>query len=382
MGSEINRKLVTIRIVSEIKPISNADNIELAIVDGWQCVVKKGEFQVGNRGIYFEIDSFIPLSKEPGNSPFEFLRKDAREWNGLFGVRIKTIKLRGQISQGLLFSPKSIPSPLPLKRGEYLDDLTGHFNVVKWEKIVEEQEVRKDSWIDPIVRFFVPKAYRKTVFELIYKSWFFSEKMKRRTSSFPKFIPKTDQERVQNILSKVLGSTEIYSVSCKMDGSSMSVWVNEGKFGFASRNCTLGVKDGSKFAEVVNRYDLPNKLPKGIKGDFAIQGELCGPGIQENYEQLDEIDFFVFDVYSISEQRYLTLGERIEFLEGLDIPLKTVPELGMASLSQFKSIDDYLAFAEGPSFKNPKREGVVFKNVHNGNDSFKVVSNSYLLRKG
>lgn len=383
------RKLVTIRVVSEIKPIPNADNIELAVVDGWQCVVKKGEFKTGDRGIYFEIDSFIPMGKEY----FEFLRKDAREWNGIMGTRIRTIKLRGQISQGLLLPASVIPSPLPLQKGQDLDHLAEYFGVTKWERDLPPQEIRKDSWFDPIVRFFIPKKYRAAVFTFIYsKSRAAKAKAK---SSFPSFIPKTDQERIQNVIKDKLTKTGMYEATGKMDGSSMTVYVKNGEFGHCSRNVKLGLEDGSKFSAMVKKLELNVKLPAILKEldkelplawqrEYAIQGELCGPGIQENFEQLEELDFFVFAIFDIQRQLYLPPSERKEVLRLLadkGLVLNTVPYIGEVTLTCFNSIDDYLSFAEGPSYKASKREGVVFVSA-DGQDSFKCVTTSYLLKKG
>ena len=386
---DIERKLVTIREVSEIRPIPNADNIELAVVDGWQCVVKKGEFKAGDRGIYFEIDSFIPLPRVEKvdlilESPFNFLRKDAREWNGMFGVRIRTIKLRGQISQGLLLSDKVIPSPLPLKKGEFLDNLAKHFGVVKWEREVPQQEIRQDHWFDAVIRFLVPKKYRPAVFDFVYSKWL-KRKSKRAVSSFPSFIPKTDEERIQNVIKYKLGEQGAYEVTVKMNGSSMTVYVKDGKFGHCSRNIKLGLEDGSNFSKVVKKYELDSKLPLCLAWtNMAIQGEMCGPGVQGNYEELDDHDFFVFNVWDIDKQCYLSLSQRDSFFDDLElygIHLKKVPSLGMVSLSQFKAVEDYLRYAEGPGLNCKNREGLVFKKM-DGTDSFKVIANSYLLKGG
>lgn len=130
---EVKRKLASIRVIAEIKPIEGADNIELAIVDGWQCVVKKGEFKPGNVCIYFEIDSFLPIIPA-----FEFLRKSSyKKMGDKEGFRLKTIKLRGQISQGLV-----IPFNLDLLLGLYIppegikcalgEDLTELLGVLKY----------------------------------------------------------------------------------------------------------------------------------------------------------------------------------------------------------------------------------------------------------
>lgn len=378
---DIERQLVTIRKVADIKPIPNADNIELAIVDGWQCVVKKGEFKVGDNGIYFEIDSFIPM----GKPYFEFLRKDAREWCGILGTRIRTIKLRGQISQGLLLSNQTIPSPLPLKRGEYLDNLAKHFGVVKWEKMEPIQEIRYDSWFDSVIRFFTPKKYRPAVFEFIYSK--FLKRKSKGKSSFPSFLRKTDEERIQNVINQKLTCTDWYETTVKMNGSSMTVCIKDGVFSHYSRNIKLGIEDGTNFSKVVKKYEMDTKLLSSVEysSNVAIQGELCGPGVQGNYEQLEDHDFFVFRIWDIDKQEYFSPTRRDEYLKFLcdfGLELKKVPRIDEVSLGRFAGIDDYLAYAEGPSYTpGVKREGVVFQKL-DGTDSFKVVSNSYLLKGG
>jgi hypothetical protein len=386
---EPQRKLVTIRVVSEVKPIPGADNIELCVVDGWQCVTKKGEFQVGDRGIYFEIDSFLPIPRDPAEPCYwGFLRKDAREWNGMFGARIRTIKLRGQISQGLLLSSQIIPSPSPLKKGESLDDLSSHFGVIKYEKELPPQVIRQDHWVDSVVRLLVPRKWRPAVFSFIYSKW-----LKRKSGismdSFPSFLRKTDEERVQNLIGKLLGEFKaqdsmIYEATIKLDGSSMTVYVKDGVFGLCSRNVKKGIEDGSNFAKVAKMYNLPEILPR-FGWNIALQGELVGPSIQGNNEELPDHDWFIFNIWDIDKQKYLTMEERDNILAqlnllGCPIPLKKVPSLGLVNLGNFKSIDDYLTFAEGPSL-NPKskREGVVFRSL-DGTKSFKAISNSYLLK--
>lgn len=384
INMDLERQLVTIRTVSEVVPIEGADKIELCKIDGWQCVVKKGEFQVGDVGLYFEIDSFIPLTPEPSESPFEFLRKDARNWNGMFGTRIKTIKLRGQISQGLLLSSKSIPSPLPLKRGEYLDNLAKHFGVVKWEREVPQQEMRQDHWFDAVIRFFVPKKYRPVVFDFIYSRWL-KRKNNRGVSSFPSFIPKTDEDRIQNKLKYLVGNEDLWEITTKMNGSSMTIYVKDGKFGHCSRNVKLGLEDGSNFSKVVKKYEMQTKLPEILGStNLAVQGEMCGPGVQGNYEQLEDHDFFVFRIFNIDEQRYLSPDEMAATLEDFarsGLLLKRVPVLGKLPLWSFADINAYLEYAEGPGLNCKQREGCVFQRW-DGKDSFKVIANSYLLAGG
>lgn len=170
--SDITRKLASIRKIAEIMPIPGADKIELVQVDGWSVVAKKGDFQVGDTCVYFEIDSFLPVRPE-----FEFLRNGCyREHPDLgLGFRLRTVKLRGQISQGLVlpisilnnFGSLDNESAWVNENGSYPNvegqDLTDYIGVKKWESPIPAQLAGQ-------VR-----------------------------GNFPSFIPKTDQERVQNI---------------------------------------------------------------------------------------------------------------------------------------------------------------------------------------
>ena len=121
------RKLVTIQKISEIKPIEGADAIELVIIKGWQCVSKKGEFKAGDFCVYFEVDSFLPVDER-----YEFLRRTSYRDNEFMGIgfRIKTMTMRGEISQGLALPITMFPEVAGVAAGENVTDLLG---VRKWE---------------------------------------------------------------------------------------------------------------------------------------------------------------------------------------------------------------------------------------------------------
>lgn len=196
------RKLASIRKITKLEPIVGADMIETATVDGWKVVVKKGEFQVNSPIIYFEIDSWIPHNIAPflskGNPP--------REYNNILGERLKTIKLKGQISQGLIL-PISILNRADFKLG---DDVSEELNIHKYEPPIPAQLAG------------ICKSTR------------------------PSFVPKTDQERTQNIFNDIDFSVT-WEVSEKMEGSSMSVYYNDGEFGVTSRNIDLLETDHNTF---------------------------------------------------------------------------------------------------------------------------------------
>ena len=328
------RKLASIRKISSVTPIDGADAIEAVRIDGWQCVAKKGEFAPGDACVYFEIDSFLPAS----NPAFDFMaaRGKQKDAQGNEGYRLRTIKLRGTLSQGLALPLSALfrDSALPPLGGD-VSELLG---ITKWEP--------------PMPACLGGEA----------------------KSTFPGWIRKTDQERIQNI-PDVLSLDLQYEVSVKLDGSSMTVYHRDGEAGVCSRNLDLRETEGNTFWKVARRYGLPDKLAD--IGNVAIQGELVGPGIQGNQEKLTAHNLYVFDVWLIDEQRHATQSERIAIVEKLGLP--HVPILHYKA-SAPASVDAALALADGPSLNlSVKREGLVFKSLC-GTVSWKAISNKWLLK--
>ena len=355
------RKLATIRRISKILPHSNADLLEIAIVDGWQSVVTKGKHIEGELIVYFEIDSVLPVREE-----FEFLRKCCyikRDWiEGGEGFRLKTARFRGELSQGLV---------IPISEDLRIDIgfLELHRDIIRTPEVGMDVTLLLDvvKWDPPIGACLSGLA----------------------RGNFPSFIKRTDQERIQNCWTKF---KERYSglefeASVKLDGSSCSIYHNNGNVGVCSRNLDLQLEgnDGNAFIQVAKKYELLEGL-KVVGDNIAIQGEVCGPKIQNNQEQLKEADFFVFDVYLIDDGRVATPSERNFFLSKLEamtgIVLKQVPLLGYVTFDQFDTVGDVLAHAEGPSLNSPVREGVVYKAVAviDGQvPSCKAISNQWLM---
>ena len=371
----MTRKLVTIRKVDEIKAIAGADLIELAVVDGWQCVVKKGEFKVGDQGLYFEIDSFLP-AEDPR---FKFLEKNFSNYKNKYGARIRTIKLKGQISQGLLLPVSDFMELAPEKWKSFKEDYdyAEQLKVIKWDLPQPPfiSSSRKLTWFGKKMKRLEYSMAKPLVLWLEEKfpNWFASE----GTKPFPSFIPKTDEERIQNLIKKIdAESGELYEATVKLDGSSCTVYHNRKKVGVCSRNFDLAKNPDDKFWATANKYDLPKKL-LDLSNNLAIQGELMGPGIQGNREGLSTYDLFVYKVWDIDNKRYFSKTEREMACDKLG--LKQVPTLGVLSLKPFRQMEDYLDFAEGPSLLSKQREGIVFTKV-NGQKGFKVIANSYLLK--
>jgi len=325
------RKLVTIRQIEDIKPINGADRIECAKIDGWEVVVKKGDFKKGDMCVFFEIDSFIPVSDQ-----FEFLRKSCHRIHTVLGegFRIKTIKLKGQISQGLVIPLECGPFVLPQELCEIGQDVTEMYGVKKWD--------------NPELNSVDQKCL------------------------FPHFIPKTDQERIQNL--KYIIDSE-YEVSVKLDGSSMTVYYN-GEVGVCSRNVELKMDSESKFVQVAKTLPL-DKLSK--YGNIAIQGELMGPGIQGNREKLSQYRFFVFDIWDIDAQKYLQSRQRIDICR--ELGLNHVPIVQYMNASLYTKEELLELATEIPSLKHRVSEGLVFKSVIDPSVSFKVINNNFLLKE-
>ena len=343
------RKLATIRKIDLIRPIPDADAIECAVVGGWTVVIKKGDFKAGDLATYVEIDSWIPTEL----APFLSKGKEPREYNGVRGERLRSVKLRGQLSQGLLLDRfVALDKVGEIHEGMDVSDL---LNIVKYEP--------------PVPACLAGKA----------------------RGGFPSFIPRTDQERIQNLtiehaewVSPGFPIMPTWEVTEKLDGSSMTVYVNEQDQGVCSRNLNLYDTEGNTLWQVAHRDQIITALQDSQR-NLAIQGELIGEGIQGNPYKIKGQSFYVFDIYEIDKGSYMTPTQRrdfCEFHELLHVPViafgaHLYDTLGMAT------IDSLLEFAEGKSELNPQtdREGLVFK-CNERQISFKTISNKYLLKHG
>ena len=343
------RKLATIRTISEIRPIPNADAIETAIIDGWQVVIRKGEFKPGESAVYCEIDSWIPHAVAP------FLSKGAepREYEGVKGERLRTIKLRGQISQGLLLSLSVLGAP-PAEG--FPDDVSGILGIKLWE---------------PLIPACISGEAR---------------------GLFPSIVAKTDQERIQNLITELPAwQGMVFEITEKLDGTSCTFYLDESTrdddFHACSRNFDIKRDETNAFWNIATGHDLEARMKSlGLAG-VAIQGEVIGPGIQSNKYKLPKPQFLVFDIYDTKQGRRLTRDERLPLVEKLG--LAHVPTIH-AAFALENPIDQpavcagkLLELADGPSALNPAqpREGIVFKAVENGNIHFKAISNKFLLKE-
>ncbi len=359
------RKLATIQRISNLEPIPDADKILKATVLGWEVVVLKDEFKIGSLCVYCEIDSILPDKPE-----FEFLR--TRKF------RIRTIRLKGQISQGICF-PLSI-----LPKGKYKegDDVTTIMGVTKYDPQAEIErrlleESRKIS-SNRIFKFF--KRYK----------WYRVLFIKRnKRGGFPTFIPKTDEDRIQlfpNICEKEKDT--LFSITEKLDGQSGTWFLIKKKslfsryiFGVCSRNIHLARPDKSSYWNIAIKYDVKNLLKSiiGLNKFIALQGEILGPGIQKNKYGLKEYEIYLFNIITPNNKLNPFNLDPSILQKIVDRGLKLVPHISEGAHLK-KDIPSMVEFAKGKSIlADIHREGIVVRNYKKG-ISFKVVNPDFLLK--
>ncbi len=341
------RKMATIKTIDKVLPIEKADSLEVAYIGGWPVVIRKGEYMAGDTVVYCEPDSWVPHDL----APFLSKGKEPKEYDGVKGERLRTVKLRGQLSQGLILPLSVIPPNSHTSSGELKDgdDVSAILGVVKYEPPVPAQ-------LAGLIK-----------------------------GNFPSFIPKTDQERVQNI-GNLLAEYRKHSweVTEKLDGSSMTVYINEGEVGVCSRNLDLKDDDNNTFWKVAKGQGLLAALRDYYDttgSSIAIQGELVGEGIQGNKYKINGHRFYLFDVWDIDKQEYYYPWARGLFCSSYNIlHVPVVDILDHKGLNTDISL--LLEYAEGKSEINPgtEREGVVFKSRDSNTASFKAISNKWLLK--
>ena len=355
------RKLATIRRIAEIRPIENADAIEHVRVDGWWVVGKKGQFQVNDLAVYIEIDAWCPHEL----APFLSKGKDPREYNGVKGERLKTVKLRGAVSQGLLLPiPTELNDPTQFTEGLDVTELLG---VQKWEPPIPAQLRGKIAGV------------------------------------FPSWLRKTDEDRIQNCFKDVSPRlNESWVIEEKVDGSSMTVGYRKcdfildkdgqpipEEFVVCSRNLSLKLEDeDNTFVRIAKESSIQDAM-KAYGRNLGISGELIGEGVQGNKYGIKGHRWLVFNIFDVDTGKYVSAEERqfiIRDLVALGATIEQVPVITAVgtTLLDGLSVDDFLEMAEGKSILNPKteREGLVFKNQTDPDISFKAISNRWLLKTG
>jgi len=422
----MTRKLATITTIASISPIPGADRIVAVTMttNNWTCVAGRDEFKVGDKAVYFEIDSFLPKEER-----YKFLEGRANKtMNGIDGYRLKTMRLKGQLSQGLV---------MPIDKFGYTPTTNAQFD----NSIADGTDVTELLGIQV---YEPPKDYSQG----------------EAKGPFPYFISKTDQERIQNIrgfdMFKLFDHT--FEVTEKLDGSSITMYYNridvsvksgdysENSFGVCSRNEELKRPEEGKVStpwRMADKYHIEYRLTRYCKENnrlLALQGEMCGPKVQGNPLGLRDVEFFVFDIYDIAKGRYVQAQERYEILEKLNsiipdpntypfpsfnliqhVPIiwkeeKIYPDLltleralqSVQELAIEKSKEpeyqgvlmddtiwpafldnivrqiarDLLFTAEGKTYTNSRdREGLVYKSTLDSMISFKVINDVHLLKE-
>jgi len=346
-----DRKLATIRRIDRIEPIEGADKIVKATVGGWQLVTAiDNGFKEGDFAVYAEVDSWIPTEI----APFLSKGQEPRTYNGVKGERLKTIRLKGQISQGLLL-PLSLVGDVNDTYGfEDGQDVTENLGIQKWEAPIPAQ-------LAGVCR-----------------------------GTFPSRVPKTDQERIQNLskeLKEWIDSDLHWEVTEKCEGSSCSIMFFDGEIHVASRNMDLKDAEGNTFWKVAKQNDLIVKLETFCREhdvEIALQGELIGPGVQGNIYNLKDHEFRLFDIYDIKEGKYIESKQRLILADELQV--KHVPIVAhSANLKDtlgLTSMESVLEFVQKKSsIADVNAEGMVFKCIEDPSISFKAISNIYLLKQ-
>ena len=351
--ANIERKLASVQRIAEIRPIPEADRICAYRINGWWVVDSVGKYQVDELVLYAEPDSFISHDL----APFLSKGKEPREYNGVKGEKLRTIRLKKQLSQGLLLPLSEIREKFNSVSFSEGDDLTDVLGITKWE-------APTDACLAGQVR-----------------------------GNFPSFLVKTDQERCQNIVSEIFEEHkgETYEVTLKLDGSSCTIYAKDGDIGVCSRNLDLKETEGNSFWKAARDQGIIDAMlvyNEKTGHNIALQMELCGEKIQGNQEGIKGQRLFLFDIFDIDTQAYMKPGQRLAFLEetliplGADLEHTPILDLRTKAAGRFANLDELLAYADGPSMNpNVKREGLVFKSYESG-FTFKAISNEWLLSKG
>ena len=375
----MSRKLASVQTVKAIKPIEGADRIEIVQILNWDCVARKGEYQVGDKVVYFEIDSLLP-----DIPAFEFLKGSS--WSQkLSKYKISTHKFRNQISQGLVIPISQAVEIYDQINPDYADTALPEemMNPVEGTDLTELLKIEK----------YEPSVSNGALGDIIHHEW---------------YIPKTDEERIQVCATDVLpaymnSEQDDWYSSIKLDGTSCTVGLFDDAFLIGGRNQFY--KDENMYTTTVNKYfknGAKEKFEnyKAINGIYvAFQGELCGPGIQGNKLGLKEKEWFIFNAF-VSKTGKNGSYVKCDLLYMLklceEFGLKHVPLIDAEDKFKFdpeetvdNTVEKLLKYVDGIKYKkyfegaSPSQiaEGVVFR-TEDMTYSFKVVSNKYLLRGG
>lgn len=384
------RTLASIVQIASCEPIPDTDRLSVATMDGkgWKVVVARDEFKKGDWAVYFEIDSFL----DPNDERYAFLkerclRKFVSKSGQVLreGIKIKTIKLRGVISQGLL---------MPLKNFPEITDL------IVWDNTLEEDMITyPEGEYNPAIGMDVSQIlhveHYDEVKEQLQPACGGNPISADAMGKFPsEYIPKTDEERCQNLSEYWEMYKDMdWEVTSKDDGSSVTMFYSktidqENPFGVCSRNLRLKPIDSRgniplayKMAEKYGVEQKFREYSEKTGHEIAVQGELLGPGIQKDRDKYLEHEWHVFKIWDITEQKFLLPSVRRNLCNELGFQHVELVNPSLKVFTEYPTCDELLKFAEGKTARGNEREGVVFKSNTDPSLSFKAVSNRYLLKQ-
>ena len=331
------RVLTRIVTIDDIVPADNADRLEIAIVGGWRVVVAKGQFHAGDRAVFAEVDSLIPAD----NPAFGFsdgMVSQAKTVDGKKYVRIRTIRLRGNLSQGILFPLGNFPQLQGVADGEDISDILG---ILKYEPVDNSEAHIAGEFDQSVAR-------------------------------------KSDSERVQN-LTKIFDSLRDdyqWVATEKLDGQSITIAKTDGKLRIFTRNKEVDV-EGHKLFQVHPREFFERIIPEG----WALQGELIGEGIQSNKLKVRGLDYRIFSVFADGNEVPLEKWHQMEELYSMAVPTL---DINLEDFQDANALIQHVDGLESAYCPGVLAEGVVFHQVDGktiprlGRSTFKVISNAFL----
>jgi len=291
--------IATIQRVKNVRNHPNGDALDLCNVLGWQVVVKRNEFKENDLCVYVVIDSVLPEKPE-----FEFLRNK--------NFRIKPIRLRKEESAGICFPLSILPNYVPA-----MGD-TPPYNEPRFGCPTDNLTIREGLDVTDAIGV---KHYEKPIPASLAGQAF---------GSFPGYIRITDEDNLRSYPNAVpeMFSRPFY-ITRKDDGSSGTFFIKGGEFGVCSRRIHLKDTEGNGFWNMARKYDVNNVLLKAFPDkEIAVQGEVCGPGIQANKLGLKEMEFHLFNIWDINQRTYLDYAKLMEFSNTYGIPMVTTIEEG------------------------------------------------------
>lgn len=393
------RELCYLVEIDAIEPIEGKDRVEAAVIGGWRTMVKKGDFQPGDLGIYFEVDS-----KVPEKEPFTFLEK--------YHYKIKTQKFKNFYSQGLLMHPNDFGWLVEKNdSGLYVVDADGNQHFVNDESrfLTKQLDVTYATADDNNRKASSPDKYKKmagrhpNLFKkkpirwLMKRNWgkkllfiFFGKAKDKK--SWPQHIAaKTDVERIQNAM-YILNDKNPYVASEKIDGSSCSIMAERGKFGkikyyICSRNVVFEDEkqkcyyDENIYFEAYYKYNFKDKITR-ILNDYnlpnvALQMEVFGPGIQKRDYSLNEHQAMIFHI--VSNGVKMPMDKVIEICEKYDMPHVPIVNDNFIFPDTLDELQKYVE-GEGSKIDGKPREGIVFYDKETGQQYVKFVSPEFLIK--